>query len=187
MENTQSNQQDRKLETVVLGGGCFWCLEAVFQRVRGVQQVISGYMGGHTANPDYRAVCGGDTGHAEIVQITFDEREVSFDDLLDVFFTIHDPTTPNRQGNDVGSQYRSAIFYHDATQEQQARAKVAALTAAHAYSTPIVTQIVPLQTFYPAEGYHQDYFNRNPHQPYCMAVVGPKVGKLLKYHADLSQ
>ncbi|SMC25497.1 peptide-methionine (S)-S-oxide reductase [Andreprevotia lacus DSM 23236] len=170
-----------------LAGGCFWCLEAVFQRVRGVDQVVSGYMGGHTAHPDYRAVCGGDTGHAEVVQISYDDSVVSFDSLLDVFFTIHDPTTLNRQGNDVGTQYRSAIFCHDAAQQQQANAKVAELTTAHAFNAPIVTQIVPLQTFYPAETYHQDYFNRNPNQPYCMAVVGPKVGKLLKYHGELSQ
>lgn len=170
-----------------LAGGCFWCLEAVFQRVRGVEQVVSGYMGGHTTNPDYRAICGGDTGHAEVVQISYDDSVVSFDSLLDVFFTIHDPTTLNRQGNDVGTQYRSAIFCHDAAQQQQANAKVAELTTAHAFNTPIVTQIVPLQTFYPAETYHQDYFNRNPNQPYCMAVVGPKVGKLLKYHGELSQ
>ncbi|KAF0814151.1 Peptide methionine sulfoxide reductase MsrA 2 [Andreprevotia sp. IGB-42] len=175
-----------KREVATLAGGCFWCLEAVFQRVRGVDAVVSGYMGGHTPRPDYRAVCGGDTGHAEVVQITFDADVVSFDSLLDVFFTIHDPTTLNRQGNDSGTQYRSAIFYHDATQEAAAHAKVAALTAAHAYSDPIVTQIVPLATFHPAEEYHRDYFNRNPNQPYCMAVVGPKVGKLMKHHAALS-
>ncbi|WP_035051546.1 peptide-methionine (S)-S-oxide reductase MsrA [Andreprevotia chitinilytica] len=177
---------NNQLETATLAGGCFWCLEAVFQRVRGVEKAVSGYMGGHTPNPDYRAVCSGDSGHAEVVQITFDASVVSFDTLLDIFFTIHDPTTLNRQGNDSGTQYRSAIFYHDAAQEQAARAKIKTLTDAHEYRDAIVTQVTALQTFYSAENYHQDYFNRNPNQPYCMAVVGPKVNKLLSHFGKLT-
>ena len=165
-----------KLKTAYLAGGCFWCLEAVFQRLKGVEKVESGYMGGHVPKPTYHQVCGGGTGHAEAVRVTFDEDELSFPDLLDVFFTIHDPTTKDRQGNDVGTQYRSAIFYADETQKKDAERAIQD-AAAH-WRGPIVTQLAPVAEFYPAEDYHQNYFNENPNQPYCMFVVGPKVEKL---------
>lgn len=161
------------METATLAGGCFWCLEAVFLRLRGVTKAVSGYMGGAKPDPTYQEVCGGKTGHAEVVQVTFDPAELTFADLLDVFFEIHDPTTLNRQGHDAGTQYRSAIFFHSPDQEAAARAAVAAIPNA-------VTEITPAVTFYPAEAYHQDYFDRNPYQPYCQAVVGPKVRKFLQ-------
>ncbi len=164
-------------EVATLGGGCFWCLEAVFEQMQGVERVESGYAGGSAANPTYPQVCTGSTGHAEVVQITFDPRVVSFGELLDVFFAIHDPTTLNRQGADVGTQYRSAIFYHSPEQKRLAEEKIAALNAADAWGAPLVTQIVPLQTFYRAEDYHQGYFRSNPAQGYCQAVVAPKVAK----------
>jgi peptide-methionine (S)-S-oxide reductase len=163
-----------------LGGGCFWCLEAVFDQVSGVTEVQSGYAGGTVANPTYEAVCTGKTGHAEVVQITYDDAEILFSELLDVFFAIHDPTTLNRQGADVGTQYRSVIFTHDEQQAEAAKACMAELSARGEYSQPIVTQIEPYTTFYPAEPYHTDYFARNPQQPYCQAVVGPKVAKFRK-------
>jgi peptide-methionine (S)-S-oxide reductase len=165
------------METVTLGGGCFWCLEAVYDRMEGVQSVVSGYMGGKTANPSYNDVCGGGTGHAEVVQVTFDPKVTSFRDVLEVFFTIHDPTTLNRQGNDAGTQYRSAIFFHSPEQETVARQFIAELTADKVWSNPIVTEVTPASTFYPAEDYHQEYFERNPGQPYCQYVVVPKVQK----------
>jgi peptide-methionine (S)-S-oxide reductase len=168
-------------EIATLAGGCFWCLEAVFQRLDGVERVVSGYMGGALAEPDYEAVCAGETGHAEVIQITFDPAKISFTELLEVFFAIHDPTTLNRQGNDVGSQYRSAIFFHSPEQESAARAAVS--QAASAWSAPIVTEITPATTFWPAEGWHQDYFNRNPQQGYCAYVVAPKVHKALQRFA----
>jgi peptide-methionine (S)-S-oxide reductase len=170
-------------ETITLGGGCFWCLEAVFQRTEGVTQVVSGYMGGRVDNPTYRQVCSGDTGHAEVVQVNFDPAVVSLRDILEVFFTIHDPTTLNRQGNDVGTQYRSAVFFHNGEQERVAREMVAELTRERAFRDPIVTEIVPAATFYLAEDYHQNYFNDNPSQPYCMWVVAPKVEKFGKKFA----
>ncbi|MEY4609307.1 MAG: hypothetical protein RL625_1524 [Gemmatimonadota bacterium] len=163
------------LATATLAGGCFWCLEAVYVMLRGVRTVKSGYAGGHVANPTYEQVCGKQTGHAEVVQITFDPREISYRDLLDVFFTIHDPTTRDRQGNDVGPQYRSAIFTHDAEQEGVARAALAEAQA-H-WGDPIVTEVRPLDRFWPAESYHDDYFARNPQNPYCAVVVAPKVAK----------
>lgn len=158
-----------------LAGGCFWCLEAVYLEVRGVLSVASGYMGGHTVNPSYEEVCSGETGHAEAVQLEFDPALVSFADLLEIFFTIHDPTTLNRQGNDVGTQYRSAIFFHSLEQEADAHAAIQA--ASGLYEDPIVTEVVPAQTFWPAEDYHQNYFANHPHQPYCAFVVAPKVSK----------
>lgn len=167
-----------------LGGGCFWCLEAVFEQMRGVERVESGYAGGDNPNPTYREVCGGDTGHAEVVQITFDPAVVSFGELLDVFFATHDPTTLNRQGADVGTQYRSVIFYHTPEQEQIARAKIAELDAARIWDRPIVTEVAPLPTFFKAEDYHQEYFRSNPYQGYCMAVVAPKVLKFRKQFSD---
>lgn len=164
-------------EVATLAGGCFWCLEAVYDRLQGVISVESGYMGGHSPNPSYEAVCGGDTGHAEVVQVTYDPQALSFRDLLEVFFVIHDPTTPNRQGNDVGSQYRSAIFYHSPEQKAQAEAIVRELTDDQTFDAPIVTEIVPASRFYLAERYHQEYFDNNPNQPYCQFVVAPKVAK----------
>ena len=164
----------------VFAGGCFWCLEAVFDELRGVSDVRSGYMGGGMKNPSYRDVCTGKTGHAEIVQVTFDPATIAFRDLLEVFFAIHDPTTLNRQGADVGTQYRSAIFYHSPQQQATAEAFIAELAAAKAYRDPIVTQVVPAEVFYSAEDYHQEYFKNNSAQPYCQFVVAPKVTKLRK-------
>ncbi len=171
-------------ETAVFAGGCFWCLEAVFQRVQGVKSVESGYMGGRRENPTYEQVCSGATGHAEAVRITFDPAEVSYRELLDIFFTIHDPTTLNRQGNDVGTQYRSAIFYMSDEQRSQAEQTIADLTARRAWPDPIVTSVEPGATFYKAEGYHQDYFANNPNQPYCRFVVAPKVEKFEHHFAE---
>lgn len=167
-----------RTQLATLAGGCFWCLEAAFQQLRGVESVQSGYAGGESPNPTYRAVCEGDTGHAEVVQIAFDPAVISYRDLLTVFFTIHDPTTLNRQGADEGTQYRSAIFFHDAGQEHTARAVIAELAAQRLFDDPIVTEVAPLDVFYPAELYHKDYFRRNPFQPYCMGVVAPKVAKV---------
>ncbi len=167
-------------EMATLGGGCFWCLEAVFDELRGVQSVESGYAGGHVVNPTYRDVCNGTTGHAEVIQVTFDPAEISFGDLLDVFFTIHDPTTLNRQGNDAGPQYRSAIFYHAPEQQAVATEKINALNAAKLWPNPIVTEVTALDTFYVAEDYHQEYFVNNGGQPYCQFVVAPKVAKARK-------
>jgi len=164
-------------QTATLAGGCFWCLEAVYREMNGVESVVSGYMGGRVHNPTYKQVCGGNTGHAEVVQLTFDSDVVPYRDILEVFFTIHDPTTKDRQGNDVGTQYRSAIFYHSDEQRQAAEEIVRELTEERVFPTPIVTEIVPADTFYPAEDYHQDYLANNSSQPYCMFVVAPKLKK----------
>ena len=164
-------------EVATLAGGCFWCLEAVFDDLRGVERVVSGYAGGETPDPTYEQVCSGATGHAEVVQVTFDPRAVSFRELLEVFFTIHDPTTLNRQGADVGTQYRSAVFYHTPEQKEAAERVVTEMTVNNVWPSPIVTEVAPLDVFYPAEDYHQDYFENNPSQPYCRAVVAPKVSK----------
>lgn len=171
-------------ETATLAGGCFWCLEAVFQQVKGVSQVVSGYSGGHVVNPTYEQVCAKNTGHAEVVQISFNPEVVSFKELLEVFFTIHDPTTLNRQGNDVGPQYRSAIFFHSPQQKMTAEEVVLAFENERVWPDPIVTEVSPFEAFYPAETYHQDYFKRNPYQPYCMFVVAPKVAKFRKHFLD---
>ena len=171
-------------EVATLAGGCFWCLEAAFQDLRGVERVQSGYAGGRVANPSYEQVCTGTTGHAEVVQITFDPRVVSFDDLLHVFFTIHDPTTLNRQGADVGTQYRSAIYYHTPEQRAAAERVIAELQREHVWDDAIVTELKPLESFYPAEEYHRDYFRRNPTQGYCSAVIAPKVAKVRKLFLD---
>ena len=171
-------------EVATLAGGCFWCLEAAFQDLRGVERVQSGYAGGRVANPSYEQVCTGTTGHAEVVQITFDPRVVSFDDLLHVFFTIHDPTTLNRQGADVGTQYRSAIYYHAPEQRAAAERVIAELQREHVWDDAIVTELKPLESFYPAEEYHRDYFRRNPNQGYCSAVIAPKVAKVRKLFLD---
>lgn len=170
-------------EVATLGGGCFWCLEAVFEQLRGVERVESGYAGGSVAHPTYQQVCAGNTGHAEVVQITFDPRAISFAELLDVFFDIHDPTTLNRQGADVGTQYRSVIFYHSPEQKRVAEEKIAALNASGVYGRPVVTQLAPFQTFYRAEDYHQGYFRRNPYQGYCQVVIAPKVAKFRAHFA----
>ena len=166
-----------RFEVATLAGGCFWCLEAVYDELKGVEDVVSGYAGGSVANPSYQAVCGGATGHAEVVQIKFNPQVVSFKELLEVFFTIHDPTTLNRQGADVGTQYRSAIFYHSPEQKAAAGQVIAEISAAGIWPDPIVTEVVPLEAFYPAEDYHQEYFRKNPYQGYCRAVVAPKVAK----------
>ncbi len=171
-------------EIATLAGGCFWCLEAVYDGMKGVESVESGYMGGRTPNPNYEQVCGGDTGHAEIVRITFDPSAVSFKELLEVFFVIHDPTTLNRQGNDAGTQYRSAIFYHSPQQKADAEEVIARLNAAKLWGSPIVTDLTPATTFHMAEGYHQEYFARNPYQPYCQAVVAPKVAKFRQHFLE---
>jgi peptide-methionine (S)-S-oxide reductase len=165
-------------ETALFGGGCFWCVEAAFQQLEGVQSVVSGYMGGRVPNPTYEQVCSGRSGHVEVAQITFDPAVISYEDLLEVFFTVHDPTTLNRQGNDVGEQYRSVIFYRDEEQRKTAQAVIDGLAREHAFPSPIVTAIEPASTFYPAENYHQDYFKNHPAQPYCMFVVSPKVKKI---------
>jgi peptide-methionine (S)-S-oxide reductase len=164
------------LQLATVGGGCFWCLEAVFQRVNGVSKVVSGYAGGRTENPNYREVCGGNTGHAEVIQIEFDPATVSYEKLLDVFWKCHDPTTLNRQGADTGTQYRSIILTHD---ENQKKLAIASRTAAEKnFDSPIVTEIVPLTKFYAAENYHQDYYNQNGHAPYCQVVIAPKLKKM---------
>jgi peptide-methionine (S)-S-oxide reductase len=172
------------LETATLAGGCFWCLEAVFDELRGVESVESGYSGGHVERPSYRDVCAGMTGHAEVVQVHFDPAILAYRDLLSVFFAIHDPTTPNRQGADVGTQYRSAIFFHGEDQRLTAEALIQDLNQQHIWNAPIVTEIAAFERFYPAEDYHQEYFARNPLQPYCMAVVAPKVSKFRKHFID---
>jgi len=171
-------------EIATLAGGCFWCLEAVYDDLKGIVDVVSGYAGGHVPDPSYQEVCGGRTGHAEVVQITFDPQEISFRQILEVFFTIHDPTTLNRQGADVGNQYRSAIYYHSPEQEQIARQVIAEIQAAGIWSDPLVTEVTALSTFYPAEDYHQEYFRRNPYQGYCRAVIAPKVAKFRQKYMD---
>ena len=164
-------------QLATLGGGCFWCLEAVYLELQGVEKVVSGYAGGSVRNPSYREVCTGNTGHAEVVQLTFDPEQISFREILEVFFTIHDPTTLNRQGADVGTQYRSAIFYHNEEQRQIAEETIAEFDAAGIWPNPIVTEVTPLDTFYEAEDYHQDYYQQNSDQPYCQIIISPKVAK----------
>jgi peptide-methionine (S)-S-oxide reductase len=171
-------------EAATLAGGCFWCLEAVFEQLRGVEKVESGYAGGRAPDPSYRAVCTGATGHAEVVQVTFDPAVISYRELLEVFFATHDPTQFNRQGPDVGTQYRSAVFYHSPEQKQVAEAVIAELNAEGVWDRPIVTEVVPLQRFYKAEDYHQGYYRANPNQGYCVGIVGPKVAKLRQKFAD---
>lgn len=171
-------------EVATLAGGCFWCLEAAFAELKGVERIESGYAGGRVPNPSYEAVCTGTTGHAEVVQLTFDPTVVSYADLLHVFFTIHDPTTLNRQGPDSGTQYRSAIFYHTPQQKAEAERVIAELTAEGVFDDPIVTEVKPLEAFYPAEEYHRDYYRRNPNQGYCRAVIAPKVAKVRKLYLD---
>jgi peptide-methionine (S)-S-oxide reductase len=170
-------------EVATLAGGCFWCLEAVYDQIKGVESVESGYIGGTVEHPSYEAVCGGRTGHAEAVRVTYDPRQISYRELLEVFFVIHDPTMLNRQGNDIGSQYRSAIFFHSPAQRETAEAVIAELQRGKVYPNPIVTQLAPATTWYEAEAYHQEYFARNPLQGYCQIVIGPKVAKFRKQFA----
>ena len=181
-EHVRSSEAKR--ETATLAGGCFWCLEAVYDDLKGVESVVSGYMGGGKPDPTYEEVCTGRTGHAEVVQIVFDPAQVSFRELLEVFFVIHDPTTPDRQGNDVGTQYRSAVFYHSDAQKAAAEEVIARLDRAKLYDDSIVTEVAPASAFYPAEDYHQEYFRRNPNQPYCAFVVKPKVAKFRKHFLE---
>jgi peptide-methionine (S)-S-oxide reductase len=171
-------------ETITLAGGCFWCLEAVFDEMKGVLSVDSGYANGHVPNPTYRAVCNGDTGHAEVVQVKFDPAVISLRDVLNVFFAIHDPTTKNRQGADVGTQYRSGIYYHTPEQKESAMKLISELNAQRIWNSPIVTEVEALKDFYIAEEYHQEYFVRNQSQPYCQAVVAPKVAKFRKHYME---
>ncbi len=175
-------QQHHVTETATLGGGCFWCLEAIFNELHGVEKVESGYSGGSVTNPSYQEVCTGTTGHAEVVRITFDPQIISFRKLLEFFFTIHDPTTLNRQGADVGTQYRSVIFYHTREQETVSQEVIAELGAAKLWDSPIVTEVAPFTAFYPADEYHQEYFKRNPEQLYCRIVIEPKVARFRKQY-----
>ncbi len=175
---------DKQLEVATLGGGCFWCLDAVYRDVAGVERVVSGYAGGHVPNPTYEQVCGKRTGHAEVVQVWYDPAVITYEDILTIFWRIHDPTTPNRQGNDAGPQYRSIILTHDEAQRATAEKTRDQAVAEGVWRDPIVTEIVPLETFYEAEAYHQDYFAQNPYQPYCVYVVDPKVRKFRKSFQD---
>ena len=182
-----STETNGHVETITLGGGCFWCLEAVFDEIQGVADVLSGYSGGHVENPTYRQVCAETTGHAEVVQVKFDPNKISLKELLSVFFTIHDPTTLNRQGADVGTQYRSAIFYHSEMQRDTAVQLINELNAAKIWGNPIVTEVEPFETFYVAEDYHQNYYVNNPGQGYCRVVVAPKVAKFRKRFSHLQK
>lgn len=179
MVNTKGNS-----EIATLGGGCFWCLEAVFEQLRGVEKVVSGYSGGTVVNPSYQQVSTGTTGHAEVVQVTFDPQMITFKEILEVFFTIHDPTTLNRQGADVGPQYRSAIFYHSEEQKAVAEQVIQELEVAEVWDAPIVTEVTPTAVFYRAEDYHQEYFRRNPGQAYCQVVIAPKVAKFRRRYME---
>jgi peptide-methionine (S)-S-oxide reductase len=185
MDKSSFGTDKDKREVAVLAGGCFWCLEAVYDQVKGVTDVVSGYVGGHTHNPTYEQVCSGLTGHAEVVKVTFDPDVISYEEILGIFFSIHDPTTLNRQGADVGTQYRSAIFYTSSQQKDTAEAMLRQLAEEKVWKNPIVTEIKPLDVFFPAEDYHQEYFSRNPYQGYCQFVVAPKVNKFKKKYADL--
>lgn len=181
-DDKRSGNPPSRMEVATLAGGCFWCLEAVFDELRGVEKVESGYSGGNVPNPTYRQVCAGNTGHAEVIQVTFDPAVISFQDVLEVFFTVHDPTTLNRQGPDVGTQYRSAIFYHTPEQKRIAAEVIAKLDTEHLWDSPIVTEVTPFRGFYRAEDYHQEYFRRNEEQPYCRVVIAPKVAKFRARH-----
>jgi peptide-methionine (S)-S-oxide reductase len=183
MTDTHADDGSTTLETATLGGGCFWCLEATFAELRGVRRVDSGYAGGHVDEPSYQQVCAGTTGHAEVVRVEYDVAQLSFRELLDVFFTIHDPTTKDRQGADIGSQYRSAIFYESAEQQAVAEQTIAELEAEGVWKH-IVTELAPLEHFWPAEAYHRDYYRRHPDQAYCRVVIAPKIAKLRRHHLD---
>ena len=186
MTGTDEKKTEKaKTQLATFGGGCFWCTEAVFLKVRGVKKVVSGYTGGVKPNPTYKDICTGTTGHAEVIQIEFDPAKVSFEQLLDVFFYTHDPTTKNRQGADVGTQYRSSVFFHDEAQKETTKKVIAELDKSGDFDDPIVTTIEEMKKFYPAEDYHQDYFAQNPDNPYCQAVVGPKVAKFQKRYKEM--
>ena len=180
------NQKNAKTspnkEVATLAGGCFWCLEAIFKEVKGIEKVVSGYSGGTAVNPSYNEVCSGATGHAETVQLAFDPKKISFKEILAIFFGVHDPTTLNRQGADVGTQYRSAIFYHNEKQKTEAQEAIKQLNASKTWGAPVVTQMAPFKDFYPAEEYHQEYFVRNPENPYCSVVIAPKLDKFRKQY-----
>ena len=182
--NDDQAMSSPRSEVATLGGGCFWCLEAVYEGLRGVEKVESGYSGGPVPNPTYRQVCTGATGHAEVVQVTFDPEAVSFREILEIFFTIHDPTTLNRQGADVGPQYRSAVFYHDEEQRRVAGEVISELEAKGVWDDPIVTEVTPFEAFYVAEDYHQNYYRNNAYQPYCQVVIAPKVAKFRKQYLE---
>lgn len=184
MQEEMKNLQSEEYEKATFGSGCFWCTEAIFERVKGVKAVVSGYSGGHVENPSYEEVCTGNTGHAEAVQLAFDPEEVSYDELLEIFWKTHDPTTLNRQGNDVGTQYRSVIFYHNEEQKKKAEGYKEELEKAKIWKDPIVTRIEPLKKFYSAEGYHQDYYALNPEKGYCSFVITPKIEKFEKVFKD---
>lgn len=179
-----TNEMHDNLEVATLAGGCFWCLEAVYDELKGVVDVVSGYSGGSQPNPTYEAVCTGETGHAETVQLIYDPKIITYRQLLEVFFTIHDPTTLNRQGADVGTQYRSAIFYHNPEQKAIAESVIQELEQQNIWAKPIVTEITPFSVFYPAEAYHQEYFKRNPYQGYCVAIIAPKVAKFRQKYLE---
>lgn len=182
--NPNFGGQGNQLEIATLGGGCFWCLEAVYDQLKGVKDVVSGYSGGSVNNPTYKQVCTGATGHAEVVQLKFDQQVISFSEILQIFFSIHDPTTLNRQGNDVGTQYRSVIFYHDENQHSIACEVMKEIERARIWNRPFVTDVIPFETFFPAEDYHQEYFENNSQQPYCQVVIAPKVAKFRKQFMD---
>ncbi len=184
MSSNQGLNDCNKMEVATLAGGCFWCLEAIFDELEGVEKVVSGYSGGKTANPSYKEVCGGRTGHAEAVQVVFDPSVISYREILAVFFSMHDPTTLNRQGADVGTQYRSVIFYHDDKQKALAEQLIKELNAAKIWSRPIVTEVAPFGSFYPAEGYHQRYFKQNATQSYCQVVIAPKLAEFREHYSD---
>ncbi|MBC7967953.1 MAG: peptide-methionine (S)-S-oxide reductase MsrA [Fuerstia sp.] len=195
-QNKESKSEDaakkedpakKPLKVATFGGGCFWCTEAVFLKLRGVEKVVSGYTGGKTKNPTYAQVCEGTTGHAEVIRIEYNPDEIKFEQLLDVFFHTHDPTTKNRQGADVGTQYRSSIFFHDEVQKEAAKKVIAELDKSGDFDAPIVTTLEEMKVFYPAEDYHQDYFALNPGNPYCQAVVGPKVSKFMKRYKEMAK
>ncbi len=185
MTDTTSRGVGMATEIATLGGGCFWCLEAVYQQVKGVLHVESGYAGGHTLDPDYESVCSGQTGHAEVVQVTYDPSQISYEKLLEIFFDIHDPTTLNQQGHDVGTQYRSVIYYHDDQQKISAEQVIAQLEVEHIFGAPIVTEVTSLPVYYKAEDYHQNYFIQHPYQGYCAFVVSPKVSKFRQQFSDI--
>lgn len=182
--NSGIKNKNTKMEKATFGNGCFWCTEAIFQDLKGVESVVSGYSGGHTENPTYKEVCNGTTGHAEVLQITYDPSVITFDELLEIFWETHDPTTPNRQGNDIGTQYRSAIFYHNNEQKELAQKYKKKLDESGAFPRPIVTEITPFTIFYKAENYHQNYYNLNGSEPYCSMVIRPKVEKFRKVFKD---
>jgi peptide-methionine (S)-S-oxide reductase len=184
-ENAKSRSARSELQVATLGGGCFWCLDPIFKDLRGVENVVVGYSGGSVKDPSYRMVCTGTTGHAESLQVTFDPNVISYKDLLKIFFSFHDPTTLNRQGADVGTQYRSVIFYHDETQKAIAEETIAEINEAGIWGKPVVTEVTPFKAFFPAEDYHQDYFKNNPMQGYCRVVIAPKVAKFRQHYAEL--